>query len=258
MRYFIVFFTVLFMATVGEAKIMEKSISYTHNGTSLEGYLAYDSELSGKNPGVLIVHQWMGLTDYEKHRARQLAELGYVAFALDMYGVDNRPENTKEASALSGKFGKDRQLMRNRAAAGLDQLRQQEGVDTDQIAVMGYCFGGGVALELARSGADLAGTVSFHGTLSSPNTEDAKNINGKVLVLHGAADPHVDQKAVMDFWDEMENADVDWQMNAYGGAVHAFTQQAAGDDPSNGAAYDAQADRRSWESMKRFYEEIFE
>lgn len=258
MQYMIGMLSVFFIASAAMAQITEESMEYRDGDTTLEGYLAYDNSQQEKRPGILIVHQWMGLTDYEKHRAQQLAELGYVAFALDLYGKNVRPENAQEASKQAGKFRDDRQLMRQRAIAGLQQLREQEFVDPDRIAMMGYCFGGGVALELGRSGADVKGIVSFHGNLDTPHPEDANNIKGKVLVLHGAADPHVDQEQVMAFWNEMEEAHVDWQLNAYGGAVHAFTQKSAGNDPSRGVAYNPQADQRSWAAMKRFYEEIFQ
>ena len=144
-----------------------------------------------------------------------------------------------------------------RAQAGLEVLREHPLCDSPRIAVIGYCFGGGVALELARSGADTAGVVSFHGSLSTPDPGDAKNIKAKVLVLHGADDPHVSMKDVTAFQEEMRTAGVDWQMILYGGAVHAFTSPDAGDDPSRGAAYNAKADRRSWEAIKHFFAEIF-
>jgi len=257
MSYFIGIFSLMMLAATGSAQILDQDVEYQDGNTSLERYMAYDQSKSGKRPGVLIVHQWMGLTDYEKMRARQLADLGYVAFALDMYGKNSRPKNMEDAAEQAGKYRNDRELMRKRAAAGLEELRKMGVCDTDNIAVIGYCFGGGVALELARSGADVKGTVSFHGNLDTPNPDDAKNIKGKILVQHGGADPRVPQKQVLAFWDEMEKADVNWQMKVYGNAVHAFTQKSAGNDPSRGAAYNQQADRRSWQSMQNFFDEIF-
>ena len=147
--------------------------------------------------------------------------------------------------------------MRRRARAGLDVLLKQELTDSARVAAIGYCFGGGAALELARSGAPLAGVVSFHGNLDTPNPADARNIKGKILVCDGGDDPHVPPEQVIAFQKEMRDADVDWQINIYGGAVHAFTNPAAGNDPSSGAAYNAEADRRSWQAMKDFFSEIF-
>ncbi len=257
MIYMIGLLTFFMMVSAANAQIVGESIDYTDGETALEGYVAYDKSQKGKRPGILIIHQWRGLTDYEKGRAKQLAELGYVAFALDMYGKDVHPTTMEEAAHQAGIYRKDRQLMRSRAAAGLEELRKQDACDPEKIAVIGYCFGGGVALELARSGADVDGTVSFHGNLDTPNPDDAKNIQGKILVEHGGADPNVPQEQVTAFWSEMESAKVNWQMNIYGDAVHAFTQKSAGNDPSRGVAYNAQADRRSWQSMKNFFDEIF-
>jgi dienelactone hydrolase len=205
---------------------------------------------------VLVVHEWTDLGDYAKGRARMLAEMGYVAFAVDIYGKGIRPKTPREAAAESGKHKKDRQLMRARTQAGLDVLRQNPMCDSKRIAAIGHCFGGTCVLELARSGADVAGVVSFHGGLDTPNPADAKQIKGKVLVLHGGDDPHVPPKDVQTFEEEMRAAGVDWQLVAYGGAVHGFTNPASGNDKSRGAAYDAKADRRSWETMKVFFSEV--
>jgi dienelactone hydrolase len=239
------------------ARIVTEAVDYRHGDAVLEGYLAYDGEVDGKRPGVLIVHQWKGLGDYEKMRAGQLAKLGYVAFALDMYGKGIRPKDRKEAAEEAGKYRDDRALMRSRANAGLEVLKGHPLVDPSRVAAIGYCFGGGTVLELARSGADVAGVVSFHGNLDTPDPNDAKKIKAKVLVLHGADDPHVPPDQVTAFQEEMRSASVDWQLIAYGGAVHSFTSAGAGNDPSRGAAYNANADRRSWQAMQSFFAEIF-
>jgi dienelactone hydrolase len=244
-------------ATAARAELVTKTVEYKQGDTVLEGYLAYDTAGPAKKPGVVIFHQWMGLTAYERMRAEQLAALGYVAFAGDIYGKGVRPTNPKEAAAQAGKFRGDVPLLRARTQAALAALRQQPSVLPDKVAVMGYCFGGGAALELARSGADLLGTVTFHGSLATPNPEDAKNIHGKVLVLHGADDPNVPRAAVLAFEDEMKAAKVDWQVVLYSGTVHSFTQPMAGNDPSTGNAYNPESDRRSWQAMKSFFAEIF-
>jgi dienelactone hydrolase len=233
------------------------TVEYTQDGTTLEGYLAYDDAIAGRRPAVVVFHQWMGLTDYEKMRADMLAKLGYVAFAADIYGKGVRPQNTQEAQREAGKYYGDRALWRARAAAGLATLAADPHVDPARVAAIGYCFGGGSALELARAGADIKGAVAFHGSLTTPNPEDAKNIRGKILVCHGAADPYAPRKDVEAFIDEMESAGVDYQLTLYGHAVHAFTQRQAGDDPSKGAAYNAEADQRSWQLMQDFFAEIF-
>lgn len=247
----------LAVTTAASGAIQTKAVEYGHGGTTLEGFMAWDDAIKGARPGVLIVHQWMGLTDYERMRAEQLAKLGYVAFAVDVYGKGVRPASSAEAGGLAGKFKGDRALLRARVAAGLDALRASGLADAKRVAAIGYCFGGTAVLELARSGADLAGVVSFHGGLDSPSPADGKNIKAKVLVLHGADDPHVQAKDIAAFQEELRDARVDWQMVYYAGAVHSFTQKSAGSDPAKGSAYDERADRRSWQAMQSFLAEIF-
>ncbi|MBW4651234.1 MAG: dienelactone hydrolase family protein [Kastovskya adunca ATA6-11-RM4] len=240
------------------AEVRTKVIEYKDGNTVLEGFLAYDDDFEGKRPGVLVVHEWTGLGSYVKERAKQLAELGYVAFAADIYGKGVRPQNQEEAAKQASIYRSDRELMRDRALAGLNVLQQHQLTDSQRLAAIGYCFGGGVVLELARSGAPVDGVVSFHGNLDTPNLADAENIKGQVLVLHGADDPLVPEEQLHNFQQEMRLADVDWQLVMYGGAVHGFTNPDAGNDPSQGVAYDADADRRSWAAMNRFFNEIFQ
>lgn len=246
----------VFSATV-QAKVRTQVVEYKHGNAILEGYLAYDDEVQGMRPGVMVVHEWTGLGDYVKDRAEQLAELGYVAFAIDMYGKGIRPKNPKDAAAQATIYRSNRKLMRDRALAGLKVLQQNQLTDKQRIAAIGYCFGGGTVLELARSGADIVGVVSFHGNLDTPNPNDAKNIKGKVLVLHGANDPLVPPEQVLTFSEEMSDAAADWQLVAYGGAVHSFTNPEAGNDKSKGVAYNAVADKRSFADMQQFFAEIF-
>ncbi len=238
------------------AKIQSKTIEYKDGDAVLEGYLVYDDASKEKKPGVLVVHEWMGLGAYEKGRAEQLAALGYVAFAADIYGKGIRPKDGKEAGEFAGKYrGNDRKVLRSRVNAALDVLKTQPMVDPKKTAAIGYCFGGTTVLELARSGADVAGVVSFHGGLAA--SADAKNIKGKVLALHGGDDPFVKSDEVLAFQDEMRKAGVDWQFVSYGNAVHSFSNPASGNDNSKGAAYNEKADKRSWEAMRKFFKEIF-
>ncbi len=239
------------------AELVTKEIEYKHGDVVCEGYVAYPKDAKGKLPGILICHQWMGPTSYERMRAEETAKLGFVAFSLDIYGKGVRPKDTAEAAKLATSYKTDRLLLRARAQAGLEALKQVEACDSSKIAVMGYCFGGTTALEIARSGAEVVGTVSFHGDLSSPAPEDAKKIRGKVLALHGADDPFVPAAQVAAFEEEMRKAGVDWQLVAFGGAVHSFTLKGAGNDNSKGAAYNEKADLRSWEMYKGFLAELF-
>ena len=234
------------------------TIEYRQGNTVLEGFLARDTPGPARKPGVLVIHEWMGLGPNDKRRAEQLAQLGYVAFAADIFGKGVRPDNPKDAGAMVARYRSDRGLLRERVKAGLEELRRQEGVDPGRIAAIGYCFGGTAVLELACSGADLKGIVSFHGGLDSPGPQEVRNIRAKVLALHGADDPIVPDRQVKVFEDEMRGGNIDWQLVKYSNAVHAFTNPNAGNDNSTGVAYNADADRRSWEAMKSFFKEIFQ
>jgi dienelactone hydrolase len=245
-------------AAAAEAALRTEAVPYGDGKVQLEGYLAYDDAVKGPRPAVLVVHEWWGLNDYARRRTEQLAHLGYLALAADVYGKGVVARDQAEAAALAGAYKGDRSLLRQRVNSALAVLRAQPLADKRRLAAIGYCFGGTAVLEAARSGADIAGVVSFHGGLDTPHPEDARNIRAKVLVLHGADDPNVPVPQVLAFQDEMRRGKVDWQMISYGGAVHAFTNPASGSDPSRGAAYNEKADRRSWEHMRLFFAELFE
>ncbi|MBI2070678.1 MAG: dienelactone hydrolase family protein [Elusimicrobia bacterium] len=243
-------------SSIAHAEIKTQTIAYKHGTTELQGYLAYDDTKKSKLPGIIVVHEWKGHGDYVRRRAEMLAKLGYVAFAIDMYGKGIFAKDHQEAAKLAGMYKGDRKLMRERALSGLEVLKKQKNVDTSNLAAIGYCFGGTTVLELARAGAPLKGVASFHGALDTPMPAQPGQVKAKVLVLHGADDKHVNQDLEA-FKDEMRNAKADWQLTAYGGAVHSFTVPEAGNDPTKGAAYNEKADKRSWQAMKSFFEEIF-
>lgn len=249
---------VLAMNLSVSAKIITEDVEYKDGNTVLQGYLAYDDSIKDKRPGVLIVHEWNGLGSYVKNRAKQIAESGYSAFCIDMYGKGIRPQNKEDSARQATIYRSDRKLMRNRAKAGLMEFKKQKMVDTGKIIAIGYCFGGGTVLELARSGEKISGVVSFHGNLDTPNLQDAKNITAKVLVLHGANDPYTTSEQMLTFQKEMREANVDWEMNIYGGAVHSFTNPDSGSNPESGAAYNEKADKRSWKAMELFFNELFQ
>jgi dienelactone hydrolase len=247
------FFLLVSLFSAAEAKIITKTVEYKDGDTVLEGFLAYDSK-SKNAPAVLLVHNWLGVGEGLKKKAEEVAALGYVAFAADIYGKGVRP-SAAEAGKISGLYKNDRPLFRRRLRAGLEVLKKQQGVDPKRLSAIGYCFGGTGVLELARSGAEVKSVVSFHGGLDSPTPADAKNIKGSVLALHGAEDPYVPEAQVKQFEDEMRGAGVDWQLVKYAKAVHAFTEPEAGNDPSKGAAYNELAAKRSWIAMKDFLAE---
>lgn len=245
------------VAVSAQAALHTETVEYKHGDTTLKGYLAYDTAVKGKRPGVLVVHEWWGLNAYAKRRADMLAQLGYVVFAADMYGDGFNTTSPDEAGKHAGEFQSNRPFGRARLTAALELLRKQKLCDSKRVAAIGYCFGGTCVLELARSGADIAGVVSFHGSLNTPNSADEKNIKCKVLVCHGANDGFEPTEEVAAFQKEMRDAGVDWQMNIYGGAMHSFTNPDADKFGIPGVAYNERADKRSWEAMKLFFAEIF-
>jgi len=239
-----------------EAVIIENAVEYKSGDVLCEGWQVCDDAQPGKRPGVLVVHQWTGISDHEKEAARKLAALGYNVLLADIYGKGVRPQ-PPEAGKEAGKYKADRSLLRARVRAGLEVLSRDSRTDVSRLAATGYCFGGTSVLELARSGAPVRGVVSFHGGLDSPTPGDGRNIKGKVLALHGADDPFVPAKDVDAFEAELKSASIEYQLIKYPGAVHSFTHKAAGNDNSKGAAYNAEADQKSWHEMKAFLKELF-
>lgn len=245
------------LATIAEAEVKTQTVNYEQGGTKLVGFLAWDDAKQGKRPGVIVCPEWWGLNDYAKFRAQKLAELGYVALAVDLYGDGKTTEDPNEAGKLAGALKANRALLRQRANAGLEQLKQNPNVDPQQTAAVGYCFGGTTAIELARSGADVKAVVTFHAGLDSPNPADGKNIKARILVCHGGNDSFTSEKDFKAFEDEMRQAHVDWEINIYGGAVHSFTNPNADKHGIPGIAYNKEADRRSWRAMQLFFDDTF-
>lgn len=238
-------------------QLSTKTLEYqATDGALLEGYVAY-LDLPGKvRPGILIAHDWLGVGDFVRKKAEQLAALGYVALAADVYGKGIRPTSVPEASGLTRQYRADRASLRARIRAAYDALCTLDQVDAKHIVAMGYCFGGTTALELARSGADLVGTASFHGGLSNPNPQDTRQIRGKVLIMHGADDPFVPPEEVMEFKQTMQEARIDMRFVAYPHAVHGFTNPDADLNQNKGLAYNAEADQASWLAFEAFLEEV--
>jgi dienelactone hydrolase len=248
----------IFAVNTAMAEIKTKSVEYqTKDGKAMQGYMAYDDTVKSPQPGIIIVSDWMGLGKFAKEKAQILASQGYIAFAADVYGKGIQPTNQEEASKLATKYKNDRPLLRSHIQAAFDKLTSMKEVNPKKIVVMGYCFGGTVALELARSGAPLVGTASFHGGLANPTPDDAKNIKGRVLIMHGADDPNVPSKEVEAFKEEMKKANVNMVFIAYPNAVHAFTNPDAGNDNSKGVAYNEKADKASWQEFEKFLKEVF-
>ncbi len=250
--------TLLFsVMTLADADISKKTVVYSSGNTKFEGFVVFPKKNRKAMPGILMVHNWKGVTDETVKQAERFAKLGFTVFTADIYGQGVRPKDTKEAGAQAGIYKKDRKLFRERLNLALDQLKKIDGVDANKLAVVGYCFGGTGALELARSGAPVSAVISFHGGLDSPAPADGKNIKGHVLALHGAIDPFVPAADVSAFEDEMKNNKIDYQLVKYGGTVHSFTEVAAGKDATQGAAYNENSDLRSFQAADNFLFEIF-
>ena len=236
--------------------IHTRTVEYKDGDKLLEAYLAWDDSSSDPRPGVMISHAWRGRSEFEEGKAEQLAELGYVGFAIDLYGKGVLGTTTEENAALMQPLLDDRAMLQRRMKLALDNIRRQKEVDSARVAAMGYCFGGLCVLDLARTGADVAGVAAFHGLFGKPDNIGDVPMKARVLALHGWDDPMVEPDQVLALSRELSAAGADWQIHAYGGTMHAFTNPAA-NDPEFGTVYNADADRRSWQSLQLFLAEIF-
>lgn len=248
---------VLGMVGVGSAepKMTGKTVEYSAQGVVMKGFLAYDENVKGKRAGVLVVPEWWGLNEYARKRARMLAELGYSALAVDMFGEGKQAMHPDDAGKFSSELMKNFDVAKTRFVAAMDFLKQQPTADPTRIAAIGYCFGGGIVLNLAREGMDLRGVVSFHGSLKSVKPAQSGNVKAKILVLHGADDKFITPEQMEAFKQEMKGAGVGFQFISYPGALHSFTNPEAtelGKKFNMPIAYDAKADKESWSEMKGF------
>lgn len=235
--------------------IQERLIDYEHDGITLEGYMAWDDAAQDPRSGVMLSHAWGGRGDFDAQKARDLAQLGYVGFALDLYGKGNRGNTPEENAALMQPFLDDRVMLQSRMTAALATFSSQPEVDSSRIACMGFCFGGLCVLDLARTGADIAGVISLHGFFTPPGNTEGNRIKAKVLAIHGNDDPMVPKESIPVLGKEMTTAGVDWQIHIYGNTKHAFTNPEANDE-TRGTVYNATADKRSWQACVNFLGEI--
>lgn len=244
----------LCLAGVAGAEVRLDPVDYKQGDTTLKGWVAYDTAVTGKRPGVIVVHEWWGLNDYTKTRARMLAEAGCVAFAADMYGDGKTTEHPKEAGEWSGAIAKNKDMAAARFQAAVEQLKANPHVDPEHIAAIGYCFGGSVVLGMAMGGADLDGVVSFHGGL--PTEPATGKVTASMLVCHGALDPFATPEVIQTFQKNLTDAGADWEMDIYGNAKHSFTNPDAGDHGMDALAYNENADKRSWQRAMNFLAEV--
>jgi len=235
-------------------------VTYTSGSTTMKGYLAYDDAISGKRPGVLVVHEWWGQNEYARKRAEMLAELGYTALAVDMYGNGKQATHPEDAGKFSGELRRNLPEARARFEAAMKLLQQQPTVDADRIAAIGYCFGGGVVLEMARRGLDLKAVVSFHGSLGTDHPAEKGAIKAKILVANGADDPFTTPEQIAAFKQEMDAAGADYQFINYPGAKHSFTNPSAdqyGKQFNLPLEYNKEADEQSWQAMQQLFKQVF-
>lgn len=240
-----------------EARVQIKTIPYNHGEVGLEGVVAWDDEIKGKRPGILVVHEWWGLNEYARTRAEQLAALGYVAVAVDMYGKGKVTTHPDEARQWMQQTTANVKMWQARANEGFRLLQTNPLVDQTRLAAIGYCFGGATVMQMVYDGAPVKGVVSFHGSLPLPPAYSAVKSSVKILIAHGEADPFLSQDHIRKFKHALDEAGLDWHMVIFGGAQHGFTNPSANQYGMNGVQYQEQADRRSWEHMKMFFDELF-
>src|SRR5262245_28284349 len=245
------------LATAVHAEVSTKEIEYKQGDTVLQGFLAWNDAAKGRRPGVLVVHEWWGHNEHARNQAKRLAQSNYVAFALDMYGKGKVATHPKDAEAFMTEATKDPAVLVARFNAALDLLKKDPHVDPEKVAAIGYCFGGGVVLNMARSGADLDAVVTFHGALTATTPAAKGSVKPRILVLTGADDPMVPPSLVEDFRKEMDAAGARYQVISYPGAKHSFTNPGAAKAGMDALAYNADADRKSWAEMLKFFGEVF-
>ncbi|WP_225410510.1 dienelactone hydrolase family protein [Stigmatella hybrida] len=246
------------MALTAAAKPVQKPVKYELDGTKFEGVLVYDDSVKKPRPGLVMVPNWLGINEATLKMATNVAGKQYIVFVTDMYGEAVRPKNQQEAGQAAGAVKGDRKLMRARVNKGLELLRAEgkaAKLDDKKVGAIGFCFGGTSVLELARSGANVAGVVSFHGGLDAPAPAAENALTAKVLALHGADDPFVPATEVKGFEDEMRKAKADWELVSYGGAVHSFTEPEA--NAPGQAHYNAKVAKRAFQAMNNFFAEAF-
>ncbi len=245
---------------VAQAAVQGKEVSYQSEGVTLKGYIAWDDATKGKRPAVLVVHEWWGHNEYARKRARMLAELGYTALAVDMYGDGKQASHPEDAGKFAAEVSKNMPVAKARFEAGMDVLRNDPTVDAGEIAAIGYCFGGGVVLNMARLGENLKGVASFHGSLGTDNPAQPGTIKARIVSFTGEADPMIGAASVAAFEEEMDAAGADYRVVTYPGAKHAFTNPDAdelGKKFNIPLAYNAEADKDSWQQMVVFLDEVF-
>ncbi|VAW59160.1 Dienelactone hydrolase family protein [hydrothermal vent metagenome] len=248
----------LLIVSVVQAKVITTEVKYSEADQEFTSFISYDDSIKGKRPGILVVHEWWGLSSYEKHRAEMLAKLGYVAIAVDMYGSGKLTDKPDQAKAWMQAVTTDIEWWRERAMMGIEQLEKHKLVDKNKLAAIGYCFGGGTVIQLAYGGADLKGIVSFHGALPIADKENFGKIKAKMLMAHGNADPFIRRESLTKFQDTLDKAKANWNMITYGNARHSFTNPESDSHAMDALKYDKYADEHSWKAMQVFLDEIFE
>lgn len=252
----VLIFLSIFSSAVFSA-MHKDEVSYRHGDTQLKGYIFWDDAFSDERPAVMVFHEWWGLNDYALLRAEMLAESGYVAFAADMYGDARVTRHAKDAKGWMTQITGNKDIWQQRAQLGLDQLLSHHKVDKTRTAAIGYCFGGSTVMQLAYSGVEIGGVISVHGSLPPATPQQAKNIKTKVLILHGAADKFIPKDRVAKFTDALSAENVDWEMDVYSGAKHAFSNPYADGYGIEGLGYNESAEQRSWARTRSFLDGLF-